>query len=338
MSLNMIQGQSRLAYAVVSIGVISGAAFLGKRKLDRTCPRVPVSALPKHSAARTLIQNTGEPTGEPAWGLKRSTLLSSWLGNNDDKTRWISSFAALQVEVPVASLARYGALCSSKDDGTNERDNTDTFRLMQGLVAAFLDALREGPEGWLLDRDVPPLSFTPGSHLFGDKSGLGAFVLYTWASAARGKYPQHLALPEDIPQPVSEFPSVREVIHGDDPTDAAGTVMYWSVPDGTIRVADKVASYGLPWRPMQGGFQEFIVEKVSDKMARVTYTSVECSNFHPGQQPARDFKRMPWLGYELHVLYAQYLLYSTVRRLKVQARRLEEQHAVLAAGVQGAGC
>lgn len=36
-----------------------------------------------------------------------------------------------------------------------------------------------------------------------------------------------------------------------------------------------------------------------------TYLSVEFSNLHPGGQTARDFKRMSWLVYEAHALYAQ---------------------------------
>ncbi|GIJ97912.1 hypothetical protein Aspvir_000018 [Aspergillus viridinutans] len=68
----------------------------------------------------------------------------------------------------------------------------------------------------------------------------------------------------------------------------------------SLDAVDKAASYGLPWRFMDGGFQEFIVEKVSDETARVTYISFECSNLHPGGQSTMDFKMLPWLPYEIH--------------------------------------
>jgi hypothetical protein len=75
---------------------------------------------------------------------------------------------------------------------------------------------------------------------------------------------------------------------------------------------------------MDGGFQEFVVEKISDETARLTYICVECGRLCPDDtgagelegRKAWDFKKLPWLGYELHVLYAQWLLWNTVRRLK----------------------
>ena len=178
----------------------------------------------------------------------------------------------------------------------------------------FMDARGTGPEAWVLDKEVPPLSFAPGSQLFGDRSGLGAFVLDTW-STARRKCVQPLALPKDAPQPVSGFLPNTAASHGD-LTDTAGTVMYWRFAHGTARVMDKAASCGLPWRLAEGGFQEFIVEKVSDETARVTYAMVESTNLHPEGQSIRDFKRMPWLAYKLHVLYGQFLLYKTLNRLR----------------------
>lgn len=313
--LSFIRSHPRLISGVVSLSAIGAAVYLGKRKLDRACPRVPLTALPKSSVCRNLIETAGETATRPSWGMtKSSPLLAPWPGS-DDKTYWIPSYAAMQAEVPVSVLAKYGAFGGGDgggDDGAD--DKNDVFTLMQNLVAAFLDARAAGPEAWFLDEDVPPLSFAPASHLFGEKSGLGAFMLGTWSSA-RGEYLQPLVPPEDAPRPVSEFPSNRDAIH-DSPTDAAGSVIYWSFADGMVKAVDKAASYGLPWRVMQGGFQEFIVEMVSEKTARVTYISVECASLHPGGQPTRDFKTMPRLAYELHVLYAQFLLYNTVQRLR----------------------
>ncbi|KAL5044731.1 hypothetical protein BDW71DRAFT_198841 [Aspergillus fruticulosus] len=93
-------------------------------------------------------------------------------------------------------------------------------------------SLLSGPEAWLPDEKVPPLSFAPGSLLFGDQANMGAFMLGTWI------------LRPDIPEPCSEIPSNGEAI-GDRPMGTAGTA----------------ASYGLLWRLMDGEFREFIVEK-----------------------------------------------------------------------------
>ena len=308
----IIWSRPRLICGVLALGLFGAAAHLAKRTLDRTCPRVPLAALPKPSACRNVIERTFETAAAPAWGLEKPVIVSSWPGD-DDKTHWTPSFAALQVEVPLSVLAGYGPLYG-KDDNKHTGTEGDAFRLMQALVAAFMDARGAGPEAWVLDKEVPPLSFAPGSQLFGDRSGLGAFVLDTW-STARRKCVQPLALPKDAPQPVSGFLPNTAASHGD-LTDTAGTVMYWRFADGTVRMTDKAASCGLPWRLMEGGFQEFIVDKVSDETARVTYAMVESANLHPGGQPIRDFKRMPWLAYELHVLYGQFLLYKTLNRLR----------------------
>jgi hypothetical protein len=235
--------------------------------------------------------------------------MSSWPGGVD-KTHWTTSFVALQVEVPLAALARYGR--SHGKDG-------DAFWLMQAFVAAFLDGRRTGPEAAVLDKNVPPLSFAPGAQLFGDRSALGAFVLDTW-STARGKWVQPLDLPKDAPQPVSEFPSNATVSEGGR-SDTAGTVMYWKLSDRVSSIIDRVASWGLPWRMVEGGFQEFIVERVSDQTVRLTYAMIESANLHPGGQSTRDFKRMPWLAYQLHVLYGQILLYKTLKQLQVLTQK-----------------
>lgn len=319
--LGFIRSQSRLITTVVSVSAAGAltAAYLGKRKLDQTCPTVPITALPKSSACRHLIERAGGTIAQPAWGLEKSALLSSWSGSEEDKTHWIPSFAAIQVTVPVSLLTGYRTFRCVDADG--EADGA--YRLMQNLVAAFLDARAASPEAWFLDQDVPPLSFTPATHLFGRTSGLGAFMLGAWSSARQEFVGQPLELPEDAPQqPVSEFPSNRdEVIHSG-PGDRAGAVMYWTFPGGQVRMMNKAASYGLPWRLMEGGFQEYIVEKVSNDTARVTYVSVEAAHLHPLDQPARDFKRMPWLAYQLHVLYAQYLLYNTLKRLRQSSKAI----------------
>ncbi|KAK3356632.1 hypothetical protein B0T25DRAFT_537097 [Lasiosphaeria hispida] len=305
-----IQSQPRLLGGAISLGALGvAAAFLSKRKLDQTCPRIPLGALPKSSACRNFIENGGEAAAQPSWGLSQSTLLSSWLGNSD-KTHWIPSFVAIETEVPISVLERYGLNARlSQDDITNDAP----LRLVQNLVAAFLDARATGPDSWLLDQDVPPLSFSPGSHLFGNKSGLGAFMLGVW-STTTGRDIQPQTLPKDVTHPLAQFPSNQNVIGGSQ-TGTAGAVIYWKVPHATMRVADKAAVDWLPWRLMQGGYQEFIVEKISDEKARVVYVSVECAHLFPQGQSKRDFRRVPWLFYEAHDLYAQYLLYSAVRQL-----------------------
>jgi hypothetical protein len=47
----------------------------------------------------------------------------------------------------------------------------------------------------------------------------------------------------------------------------------------------------------------------------VTYVCVDAAHLHPQGQSARDFKRIPRLAYELHVLYAQFLLYKALETL-----------------------
>lgn len=311
--LGLLNGQPRLTCGLVLLGAFGAAvAYWTKRQLDQAYPRISVTALPSTSACRSLIETTGQATTKTAWGLRNSRLLASWPGGND-KSHWIPSFAALQVELPVALLAGYGTSPRNNDDDTGTA--TDASSLMHKFVAAFIDARAAGPERWLLDRDVPPLSFAPGSHLFGSEVGTGAFVLDTW-STARRKYVQSNPLPESAPQPVAEFSEAEDTVLRSGVTDAAGMVMYWRFPAKLVDSVDKAASYGLPWRLMQGGFQEFIVEKVTDQTARVTYVCVESADLHPRKQQERDFKRLPWLAYELHVFYAQILLYRALRRLR----------------------
>jgi hypothetical protein len=175
--------------------------------------------------------------------MEKGCLLASWSGGGKD--RWIPSFAALQIEIPTSLLAGYRTI-----PGDGGKD--DAYHLMQNLVAAFMDARAKGPEGWLLDDGVPPLSFEPGSHLFGKRTDIVAFMLGT-CSSTRGNFVQPLALPPDAPEPISKFPSNRALVQKS-PTDAAGAVMYWHFPVGLIETVDKAASYGWPWRLIPGGY------------------------------------------------------------------------------------
>ncbi|KAL4914340.1 hypothetical protein BDW62DRAFT_213557 [Aspergillus aurantiobrunneus] len=283
-------------------GVLSIIAFSGilvyhcKRQLNRSCPRVPISQLPHPSACRNLIE-TGQPIAQTPWGVDRSVVLARWPGE-ESKTHWIQSFVALQAEVPISQLERDGRF---DDEGNKDGEKSDAYHPMQNLVAAFLDA------------DVPTLSFTPGSRLFGEGREFGAFMLGSWSS--RGTRLVSTSLPFEAPRPVCEFPSNEGVVSSAN-ADTAGAVMYWIFPTGLVNAVDKAASYGVPWRLMEGGFQEWIVEKQPDNTARVTYVTVECSSLHPRGETTRDFKILPWVLYEFHVLYAQILLFKTLRQLR----------------------
>jgi hypothetical protein len=216
----------------------------------------------------------------------------------------VTSLVALQVDVPIAQLERYGI---SKIG--------DAYDLSRNLFSAFLDARARGLDAWFLDKDVPQLSFTPGSLLFGRSYSAGAFMLGNWSSARRIQLEQPI-LPAETASPVCEFRPSKAMITASNintETDAAGTVLYWKFPRRLVGQVDKAASYGIPWRLMDGGFQEFIVEKISDETAKVTYVTVECGNMYPGGQRERDFKKMPWWLYELHAAYAQILLWKTMK-------------------------
>ncbi|EAW08288.1 uncharacterized protein ACLA_030210 [Aspergillus clavatus NRRL 1] len=311
-----LQTRPRLTGALTLAAAGGVVAYLGKRRLDRSCPKVTITELPQSSACRNLIASS-EAVPRPAWGLDQPALLAAWSNDDDRKTRCIPSFIALQVEVPVSLLAGYrGSRTKNENENENEgeEDEGDAHHLMRNLFTAFLDARAQGPEARVLDKQVPPLSFTPGSLLFGDQAGLGAFLLGTW-STKRGLALQPRELGVEAREPSADFLSNRDAIRGS-PVDAAGAVMYWNAHEGLVRAMDKAASYGLPWRLMEGGFQEYIVEKVSEETARVTYVTIESFNVHPEGQSTRDFKRPPWLLYELHVLYAQILWYKTLRQLR----------------------
>ncbi|KAH8700932.1 hypothetical protein BGW36DRAFT_460013 [Talaromyces proteolyticus] len=308
----IIRSRLGLTASFVTLAALGGVfAYLGKQRFDHSCPRISITEVPKSSACRKLVEQTGEQitSHTTSWGIQHSTLLKPWPpGNDEDKTRWIPSFAALRAEIPVSLLAEYGR-CRHEC----ENKKHDAEYLMRNLVAAFLDARAAGLEARLMDRGVPPLSFAPASLLFGDKSGPGAFMLGTW-STTLGKSLELPDLPSGAPEPSSEFPSNKDVVEASS-IDTAGAVIYWRFPDSLFNAVDRAASFGMPWRLMEGGFQEFIVEKISDEMAVVTYVMVECSNLYPRGQSVKDFKMMPKLFYEAHVLYAQSLLYNTVKQL-----------------------
>ena len=126
----IIWSRPRLICGVLALGSLGAAAHLAKRKLDRTCPRVPLAALPKPSACRNVIERTCETAAAPAWGLEKPVIVSSWPGG-DDKTHWTPSFAALQVEVPLSVLAGYGPLYG-KDDNKHTGTEGDAFCLFHG--------------------------------------------------------------------------------------------------------------------------------------------------------------------------------------------------------------
>ncbi|KAK3361305.1 hypothetical protein B0T24DRAFT_684970 [Lasiosphaeria ovina] len=317
-----VQHQARLvAGGIVSLTAISAALYLVKRELDRACPRVSVAQLPKASATRNFIEaaNKTAPPARRAWGLDTPPpLLSPWRpgepGREASATHWVPSFAALQVDVPASLLVSPRAGLDDNDNGNN---NNNTTRLMQTLVAAFLAARATGPDSWLLDRDVPPLAFAPAHRLFGRPAGLGAFVLGTW-SRQRQLQPDR-DLPPAAPQlPLCAFPSNAAAVRSSGDPDSAGAVVYWRVPAGFGAAVDGAArKCWLPWRLPAGGFQEFVVERVSPATARVTYVSAEAARLWPdGAVGAADYGKLPWFLYELHVVYAQCLLYNTLRRLR----------------------
>ncbi|EPE37027.1 hypothetical protein GLAREA_09190 [Glarea lozoyensis ATCC 20868] len=283
----------------LSLGVTGSIAIIfGKRYLDQSCPRVPITKLPKSSACRNLIDGTTVTAAYTPHGLQNGGLLSSWSGRKQHD-RWIHSFSALQIELPTSLLAGYR--------GDASKDDAET--LMRNFLHAFLIARSNGPDGWLLDKEVPPLSFEPGSHLYGNHDSFIAFLLGTWNSTrgnTRGLQPT--CLPAAAFEPSARFPSNAALVQ-ESPTDSAGAVMYWHNPVSLVKRVDKAADYGLPWRFMLGGFQEWIVEKVSDDKVRVTYVMLECSETRP------EFKHMPAPGYEAHVLYGQYLLDGAVREM-----------------------
>lgn len=302
-----IQTRTYLTGAISLITLSSIAAYLVERRLNKSCPRIPIHQLPKSSACRNLLEPGEEVSNASAMGVDKSVLLSTW-PSTDCKTHWVSSFVALQVDIPISQLENYDA----RKYGVEGGDKPDTSQLSQKLFAAFLDARSRGLEAWILDEPTPP-SFTPGSLLFGKGNDIGAFMLGSWSSTSRIPL-ESTNLPSEGPKPVTEFPSNKDVLNSDD-TDTAGTAFYWRVPTGLVNAVNRPALYGLPWRVMEGGFQEFIVERGPNDMARVSYVTTECSNLYPGGRSTRDFKMIPKLFYELHVLYAQILLFKTLRQL-----------------------
>ncbi|KAL4899058.1 hypothetical protein BDW74DRAFT_164064 [Aspergillus multicolor] len=257
-------------------------------------------------------------------GAEKSVLLSKWPGvsgpggaitstASENKTHWVTSFVALQADVPVKQLEGYGSSTQGQD-ASPSRVTNDAYGLSRNFLTTFLDARTKGVEAFFLDRDVPQLSFTPGSLLFGRGGSMGAFMLGSWSSS-RGLPLHRPILSARTPHPVSDFPSNKStlcVTTGTAP-DTAGSLIYWRFPRGFVDTVNEAASYGLPWRLMDGGFQEFIVERISDETARVTYITIECGDMYPGGQEQRDFKKSPWFMYELHVVYAQVLLWRTLR-------------------------
>jgi hypothetical protein len=304
-----------------SAGIIT--AYICKQWLDHSYPRISISKVSRLSACRQLVDkacDSASDTDMPkAWGADNAGLLSSWSEANsgDRKDRWLSSYVAVQLDVPLALLASYTSEPNQAKPNKCDNKTHTTDDMTRNLIKAFLEARSNGPDGWLIDRNVPAVAFTPGSHLFGDSDGLSAFMFGSWSS--RSNISIHPSgLPKEAPLPSSFFPSNEELIasQGSSLPESTGTVIYWRVPSGWTNTLNHVAAYGWPWRLMDGGFQEFIVERISDETVRVTYITVECSDLRPSDQATNDFKRPPWLLYEAHVLYAQSLLFRTVQQLK----------------------
>jgi len=313
-----------------------------------------------------------QPGENPARGLEdlqRIPLLAAWPGTGADdnitniKTHHITSFVALQAEIPASFLEGYvSTRTSAKSHHTHQTDLTPTensittSHLAQNFLTAFLDSIANNPERWFLnDKNLPPLSLKPGTQIAGRRnpnSGLfAAFILGTWSStygAKRSLNTDLSALPADTPRlPVTEFPSNEDAISSVGPSDgqedAAGAVFYYSFTEGFVRAIDKFTSWaGLPWGMLEGGYQEFIVERVpgKDDMVRLSYVPVECAALagfssdsrssttigesltgqsDDGEEGNKGYpKRLPGILYEAHVLYAQFLLWKTIRHLRRQ--------------------
>lgn len=314
---------SRLSLGTLALG---GAtiltAYISIQYLDRSYRRIPISKVSQLSACRQLVDTAYDSSDlavPKPWGGDKSGPLPSWseASSGDRKSRWLSSYVAVQVDVPVTLLASYTS--EARKDGLtlNENESRSADGMARNLIDAFLDARSHGPDGWLIDRKVPPRSYMPGSHLFGESTGLGAFMFDSWSTRSKSAI-QPSVLPASAPVPSSSFPSNEALLTSKDLSlpESAGTVIYWKFPSGAVNAFKSATSYGWPWRVMEGGWQEFIVEKISEETARVTYLALECSDLHPDGQMSRDFKGMPWLAYEAHVLYAQSLLLRTVRQLR----------------------
>ena len=314
---------SRLLRSTVLVGGVAvTAAYFGRRRLDTRCRRVSFDQLPACSACRQLVAkarlNAGGDAVPESWGVRESGVLSTWpdASTGSSKSRWISSFVALQVELPVSQLAAYGCAASDGTPATGAKQD-DTGHLMRNLFASFMDAIAYGVEGWLVNDNVPPLSFTPGTHLFGNTKSMAAFMLGSW-NTEEGRSLEPPTLPSEAGIPVSEFPSNRPVISSrkDAATPSAGAVLYWSFPKSIVRGSQRASTYGLPTKLMDGGFQELIVEKVSAEKAVATYITVECSDVYPAGRQSGDFGKLPWLAYETHVAYAQFLLLGAATRIR----------------------
>ena len=311
-----LRSQNPVALGLIGLGSVAVfAAYIGKRRLDHSCREISFDQLPQSSTSRHFLEtariNANAQSVPIAWALNQSGLLASWAdaqscASTPKMTRWIPSFVAFQAEVPIALLASYG---DRQGDADKSADS-----LMRNFVNAFLKGHATGLDGWLLDKDVPPPSFLSGEHMFGDPNGLGTFFLGTWRSNDNDTS-LSLSLPSNATTPVSEFPVAEPAsLKPDGSPPQAGNLMYWKFPEGLMQKSQLAASYGSPWRLMDGGFQEFIVEKMGDT-ARLTYVTMECSELYPNGQES-DFKRMPWAVYWAHVLYAQNLLWRTLRQLK----------------------
>lgn len=314
---------SRLSMGALALGSATIiTAYISKKYLDHACPRIPMGKVSQLSACRQLVDTacaSSDSHVPKPWGGDKSGPLPSWSEGNsgDKKSHWLSSYVAVQVDVPVALLASYTSEASKEGSTTNENEPLSAGAMTRNLIDAFLDARSRGPDGWLIDRKVPPRTYMPGSHLFGESTGLSAFMFDSWSSGSKSAI-QPSVLPSSAPVPTTFFPSNAALLASKDLSlpESAGTVIYWKFPSGVVNAFNRVASYGWPWRVMDGGWQEFVVEKISEETARITYLSIECSDLHPGGQTPKDFKKMPWLAYEAHVLYAQSLLLRTVRQLR----------------------